>query len=87
MQTYIRVTQKLGSGKVRVSRYKPGEYIIVNIIKFFLYLFIFWPIEICLKIFLFVFLFIMEIIINIIRWIGILIWKIITLPFRLIFKK
>ena len=45
MRTYIRETINLGKGRRMITTYSPGEYFFSNIVKFFLYLFVVWPIQ------------------------------------------
>ena len=55
MRTYIRETINLGKGKRMITAYTPGEYLISNIVKFFLYLFVVWPIQLMLSCFFWMF--------------------------------
>ena len=71
MNIYIRESRNLGNGRRLITRYTPGEYLVYNIIKFFFFLFIIWPLEITLIIFL-----------AILK----IIWFVISLPFKLIFR-
>lgn len=71
MYSYIRESRDLGNGRRYITRYTPGEYLFINIIKFFFFLFVVWPLEIVLIICL-----------AILK----IIWFVISLPFKLIIR-
>ena len=71
MHSYIRESRDLGNGRRLITRYTPGEYFFINLIKFLFFLFVVWPIEITLIICL-----------AILK----VIWFIISLPFKLIIR-
>ena len=78
MRTYIRETINLGKGKRMITAYTPGEYLISNIVKFFLYLFVVWPIQLMLSCFFWMF----KIILVIIQFPFVLIGKILGFIFH-----
>lgn len=91
MNSYIRESHDLGDGKRLVTRYTPEEYIVTSILKFFLFLFVVWPLQLTFWVIVFigkwVFKALYWAIVFICKWTfkG-LIW-LITLPFRILFHK
>lgn len=76
MRTYIRETQNLGNGKRMITHYTLEDYMIHSIVKFFLFLFIVWPIQIMFWITFYL-----------IKWTFKAFYWVVSLPFRLLFRK
>ena len=76
MNSYIRETKDLGEGRRLITRYTPGEYLVISIIKFFIFLFFLWPIELLFWAAVFI-----------IKWAFKALFFLIALPFKLILKK
>lgn len=45
MRSYIRESRKLADGRRYIAHYTPGEYLILNLIKFAFYLCVVWPVQ------------------------------------------
>ncbi len=79
MKFFVKKSVDLGNGERLLAYYTPGEDLVINILKFCGFLFVIWPVQIIFWACFFI-----------LKYTFLLIWWIISLPFRLlrfIFRK
>ena len=76
MRSYVRESHNMGNGRRYITRYTPEEYFLYSIIKFLLFLFLLWPLQLMFWGVIFI-----------LKWTFKAILWLIILPFRLIFHK
>lgn len=84
MKTYVFERERLKDGTSMITRYEPGEYLWWTLLKFLLFLFFLWPLELF---FWFIIYPLFWLFVIALKFFLRCIWWLIKLPFCLIFKK